>query len=323
MGGVRPGTILLAGALFLMHGGETLAQSGPENVVMSFANLAPLDESVDGHYEGWAIVGGSPVSTGSFNVNGAGMPVALGGGAVIPEFDAGQDITTATDIKISIEPPIDPNPGPSGLIILAAPVVGTSAALVTDVPGRSTLETTTTASFILATPSDNPGVPDNDDQGIWYLGTPGPVPGFMDLPALGGSWIYEGWAVDLTNPMSPVPYSTGTFAMASGADSDAAGCNGGGPPFPGQDFVAFQCGPVLDLDSGNFAAVISIEPVPDNTPGPFQLKPFAGGIPTDALGMNNALPNQAAATFPTGTALLMSTVSVEPTSWGEVKALYR
>lgn len=307
----------------LLVAGTAAAQSGPENVVMTFTNLAPLDEMAEGHYEGWAIVGGSPVSTGNFNVNAAGMPVELGGGPVIPEFDAGQDISGATDIKITIEPPGDADPAPSGLVILAAPVAAGIADLLTDVPGLATLETMTAGAFILATPSDNPAVPGNDDEGIWFLTTPGPAPGLTDLPAIGPAWAYEGWVVDVSDPMNPVPYSTGTFSAAMGADSDAAGCNGGGPPFPGQDFVAFQCGPVLDLDSGIFAAVVSIEPVPDNGKGPFQLKPLAGAIATDALGRNNDLGNQTAATFPTGTAFLMGPVSVEASSWGSVKSLYR
>ena len=63
-------------------------------------------------------------------------------------------------------------------------------------------------------------------------------------------------------------------ATAKGFDSNEAGCMGGSPPFPGQDFTAFHCGPVLDLDSGYFAAVVSIDPVPDTGPGPFQLKPL-------------------------------------------------
>jgi hypothetical protein len=251
------------------------------------------------------------------------MPVGLGGGPVIDEFDAGQNITAATDIKITIEPPGDPDPGPSGLVIVAGPVIDLAADLKTDVPGREVLETMTTGSFILATPSDNPGVPDNDDQGIWFLRMPGPAPGFMDLPAIGPSWIYEGWVVDVSDPMNPVPYSTGTFSSAEGHDSNAAGCNGGGPPFPGEDFVAFQCGPVLDLDTGDFAAVISIEPVPDTTPAPFQLKPLAGPISTDALGRNNELSNQAADTFPTGLGRLHGAVPVEATTWGAVKVLYQ
>lgn len=299
------------------------AQTGPENVVMSFTNLATLNEATDGHYEGWAILGGVPISTGNFNVNASGDPVELGGGPIIDEFDAGQDITGATDIKITIEPPGDADPAPSGLVIVGGAVVGNQAPLETAVPNLSMLETMTTGAFILATPSDNPDMPDNNDQGIWFLTMPGPAPGLVNLPDIGPKWTYEGWAVDLSDPKNPMPYSTGTFSMASGFDSDAAGCNGGGPPFPGQDFVAFQCGPVLDLDTGNSAAVVTIEPVPDNSPAPFQLKPLAGPIPVDALDMNNALPNQAAATFPTGWAMLMAPVSVDDASWADVKALYR
>jgi hypothetical protein len=39
------------------------AQTGPENLALSFMNLAHLNEAEEGHYEGWAIVDGSPVST--------------------------------------------------------------------------------------------------------------------------------------------------------------------------------------------------------------------------------------------------------------------
>jgi len=299
------------------------AQSGPENLILAFTSLAPLDEAAEGHYEGWAIVDGAPVSTGVFNVNDGGMPVELGGGGIIDEFTASQDISQATSIKISIEPPGDADPAPSGLIILDGEVAAHQASLAVSVPDREVIETMTTGAFILATPSDNDVDPDNDDQGIWFLTMPGPAAGFQNLPDIGPHWIYEGWVVDVSHPDGPVPYSTGTFAMAEGADSDAAGCLGGGPPFPGQDFTAFHCDAVLDLDSGNYVAVLSIEPVPDTGSGPFQLKPLAGAIPTDALGMNNELQNQAAATFPTGVAFLSQVVATENASWGAMKVRYQ
>lgn len=298
------------------------AQSDAQSVVLQFQNLAPLDESTDGHYEGWAIVDGSPVSTGNFNVNESGEPVELGGGPVIDEFDAGTDITGATAIKISIEPPADPDPAPSGLIIVEGDVSGVTADLEAAVPGLDMLASMATGAYILATPSDNDTMAGNDDQGIWFLTMPGPEAGFVNLPDIGPNWVYEGWVVDVSGA-APVPYSTGTFSMASQTDSDAAGCMGGGPPFPGQDFVDFQCAGTLDLDSGDFATVLSIEPVPDTGPAPFQLKPMAAMIPTDALGMNNDLGNQTAATFPTGSALLFQSVATETASWGEVKGQYR
>jgi hypothetical protein len=298
----------------------TNAQTGPDNVVMSFNNLAPLDEAAEGHYEGWAIVGGSPISTGKFNVDMGGQPVELGGGPVIGEFDAGVDVSGATAIVITVEPFDDTDPGPSSIKILRGDVSSSMADLVTNVPGLGTLETSSTGAFILATPSDNPDMPDNDNMGIWFLTMPGPEPGFMKLPDIGPDWTYEGWAVDLSGP---TPYSTGTFATAEGFDSDEAGCMGGGPPFPGEDFVPLHCGPVLTLDSGNFAAVITIEPVPDNRAAPFQLHPFASPIPKDALGRNNEIANQTADTFPTGTAMLYVTpTATEGASWGSVKTRY-
>ncbi|MBD3161191.1 MAG: hypothetical protein GF328_03730 [Candidatus Latescibacteria bacterium] len=314
-------TVALFGCLLV--GSTASAQTGPENLVLSFENLAPLDEDVQGHYEGWAIVDGNPVSTGKFNVNMDGEPVGLGGGDVIDEFDAGEDISGATDIKISIEPPGDNDEIPSGLIIVDGEVMDAEAMMKTSVPGLETLETMTTGEFILATPSDNPDYPDNDNQGIWWLTMPGPEPGLMDLPDIGPNWKYEGWVVDVSNPDSPIPYTTGTFTMAEGFDSDEAGCNGGGPPFPGQDFVEFQCPPELVLDTGNFAAVISIEPEPDALEMPFQLKPLAGPIPEDAVGQNNAVNNQVLETFPTGTALLYEEpTATETVTWGRIKTQF-
>lgn len=307
-------------------------------IELTFDNLAVLDEGVDGHYEGWAIVGGAPVSTGKFNVNGSGWPVELGGGMVINEFDAGTNISNATAIKITIEPPGDMDAIPSGLVILTGDVQGRTADLVTAVPGLDMLETMTTGAFLLATPSDNSVDSTNNDMGIWYLTMPGPAAGLTNLPDPGAHWRYEGWVVDVSNPMSPIPYSTGRFSSASGTDSDEAGCMGGGPPFPGEDFTAFHCGPVLDLDTGNFVTVLTIEPEPDNSAVPFQLKPLAAAIPTDALGMNNPMNNQVSATFPTGQAKLaryrafrarlkdgadLSAASTEESSWGEVKGLFR
>ncbi len=298
------------------------AQTGPTTIMLQFDMLPTLDEAVDGHYEGWAIVGGMPYTTGKFNVNGSGQPVMLGGGSVIEEFDAGMDITGASDIKISIEAPGDGDALPSGLIVLEGSVSGLTANLRAALPGLEMLSDMATGAYILATPSDNDSDAGNDDQGIWFLSLPNPDPGFMHLPDLGANWTYEGWVVDLSGA-TPMPYSTGTFDMASGFDSDAAGCMGGGPPFPGQDFVAYQCDGVLDLDNGDFAAVLTIEPVPDNSPMPFLLKPLAGMIPTDGLG-NPGIPmgNQTADTFPVGTALIAGATATEDASLSSIKSLW-
>ncbi len=107
-------------------------------------------------------------------------------------------------------------------------------------------------------------------------------------------WVYEGWVV---GPGGPV--STGYFTSVSGHDSDMGGPTAGPdptPPFPGQDFI----NPLVSLIG--FAAVISIEPMPDNNPGPFTLKPLVdGNIEDVGMGVLQAMGNNAAG-FPTGSA---------------------
>ena len=103
-------------------------------------------------------------------------------------------------------------------------------------------------------------------NGIWFLDPAGGPGASLTLPILPAGWAYEGWVV-----VGGAPVSTGTFTSVTGADSDmggpAAGANPA-PPFPGQDFVS----PATDLRGG--VAVISVEPVPDNSPAPFTLKPL-------------------------------------------------
>ncbi|MFT5233854.1 MAG: hypothetical protein ACI9UQ_001896 [Candidatus Krumholzibacteriia bacterium] len=289
-------------------------------LTLSFANLPALDESSEGIYEGWVIVDGAPVTTGVFNVNAMGQTVAPGTSTVI-SFSVDDSIGLSSAVKITIEPVGDIDPAPSGLVVMTGDVTDSVTPLVAALPDLATLMTAG-GSYILATPSDNGVDTSNDNQGIWYLSMPGPTAGLTNLPDLGPNWTYEGWIVDTSGAM-PVPYSTGTFNTATGADSDAAGCNAGGPPFPGQDFTAFHCGPVFNLDSGDFVAVISIEPVPDNGPGPFQFKPLVGMVPTDALANGGVLGNQTAATFPTGNATITGTVATEESTWGGIKASYR
>jgi hypothetical protein len=255
------------------------------------------------------------VSTGVFNVNDAGLPVDVTSGEVIDMFQLDTDITGASDIKISIEPADDTDPAPSGLIILGGMLSGDTAELATGLEGVAAAS----GCYILATPSDNDVDDMNDEQGIWWLQMPGPVAGLMDLPDLGSGWVYEGWVVDMSGGM-PMPYSTGTFTSGEGFDSDMAGPMGGGPAFPGQDFVDYQGGPILDLASGHFAAVISIEPVPDNGEAPFQLKPLAGMIAEGAS--DGCVMNQTDATFPSGHAEVMTSVATEAVSFSGVKAIF-
>ena len=70
----------------------------------------------------------------------------------------------------------------------------------------------------------------------------------------------------------------------------------GTPDFPGQDFID----PAIDLVGSTI--VISVEPVPDDSPDPFLLKPLVHGEVLDVgPGVSQSLDNDAANSNPAGT----------------------
>lgn len=300
-----------------------LAQPGPNTAMLAIDRLASTDLTFDGHYEAWARVDGDLVSLGTFNVNEFGQLVDIDTDSAITDFDAGTDVSGATEILISVEPPDDADPASSGVYILRGDVSGGAADLRPPFADLDQLENDATAAFILATPSDDDVLPDNDEFGIWFLTRPDTEAGLMNLPDLGDDWHYEGWIVDVADLGNPRYYSTGTFTSGEGFDSDMAGPMGGGPMFPGQDFVDFQGGPVLALNSGNYAVMVTIEPELDAASDrPFMLTVFRDGIATDALDRNNDVANLVGQ-FPTGTAFLYTEVATQPATLGGVKAAFR
>lgn len=269
-------------------GGTTTPADPVSTVRWAFTGLEPLGPGFA--YEGWIIVGGMPVSTGRFGIDGAGAPTVAS--FVLPQAVA----AAATDFVLSIEPDPDPDPAPAATKVLGGPfvagqaslVVAHAAALGTDFLGAS-------GSFVLATPSS--AVMTDDSQGIWWLDPMGPAP-TLQLSVLPPGWAYEGW---IAGPGGPV--TTGRFLTPAGADSDlsgpAGGPDGNGPPFPGQDFIT----PPMDLIG--LTAVISVEPEPDDSPAPFALKPLLTQPIGAALAPTlQAMSNNAAASNPTGTATI-------------------
>jgi hypothetical protein len=123
----------------------------------------------------------------------------------------------------------------------------------------------------------------------------------MTLPILREGWKYEGWVHRLSDGED---FSTGRFLSPSGADEDRAGVtadtfgididlNGhaDGPRFPGQDFIlpTASVPAPFDLDSGDFGVFVSIEPNPDNDPGPFPVR-FLENAAIDSVGRLVAVP---------------------------------
>jgi hypothetical protein len=254
------------------------------------------DLGPDAAYEGWLLINGAPVSTGVFAVNRDGALSATRFPVQI------NDLSKATAFVLTIEPAPDPDPAPSAVHVLGGDLLNNTANL--SVAHESALSndfSNAVGSYVLAAPSAGAnGVYKN---GIWWLDPKADPGASLKLPTLPAGWVYEGWVVGKDDPVS-----TGRFTSASGADSDKAGATAGpaaAPAFPGQDFV----NPPVDLTSG-YAAVISIEPEPDNSPAPFTLKPLLDKTIED-VGMegSQAMDNNARA-FPTGTATLAAGAAV-------------
>ena len=63
---------------------EAMAMNAGVSLQLDFSGVDPLANGY--HYEGWAIIGGSPVSTGKFNIGPDGAIIALDGSIKRMEF---------------------------------------------------------------------------------------------------------------------------------------------------------------------------------------------------------------------------------------------
>lgn len=235
-------------------------------------NLDGLEVLGDDYvYEGWIIVNGSPVSTGRFT------------SVTFPQsfiVDA-TNLANATKFVLSIEPTIDPDLGPADTKILAGDFSGNvanvnSSAIVADFSSAW-------GKYILATPTDDDDT--NEASGVWFLdNSSGSAVAGLSLPELSAGWKYEGWAV-----IDGTPVSTGTFTNTDMADDNAAtstfkGDIGNGPGYPGEDYLQnAPSGLTFPTDLKGNTIVVSVEPSPDNSSGPFTLKPLAHIVPLNAM----------------------------------------
>ncbi len=259
------------------------------NLELDLNGLEPLGTGF--LYEGWVIVNGSPVSTGTFSVNPDGSLSQS-------SFSVAQsDLNNASMFVLSIEPSQDPDPAPADTKILSGAFNNDSASLNTDIIGDFS---SAAGSFFLRTPTDETGTNNgNDENGVWF-GDPGmpPTPNFV-LPTLPDGWAYEGWVVGDAGPLT-----TGTFTAFDMADDAApySGTSQSGPPVPGEDFFNnAPSGETFPLDVRNRTVVISVEPVPDDSDAPFAIKPLLGTAGTSLAPTTHSL-NQNLSSLPSGTA---------------------
>ncbi len=233
---------------------DNVVAASSDDAQFSLAFTALDDLGDDFVYEGWVLVNGAPVSTGRFTSTQSDEQTV-----------SAADAEAATKYILTIEPAVGDDPAPADTHILAGDIINSAATLtIADGGALGTDFVDSSGNFIMATPT----APDaSHTQGIWWLAVTdaGPVAG-LTLPTLPAGWVYEGWVAGADGPIS-----TGIFTDVAAADSDAGGPAAGpeaAPPFPGQDFID----PAFIITG--MAAVISVEPSPDNSPAPFGIKPL-------------------------------------------------
>lgn len=261
------------------------ASSGRRVIGVRFRDLPTLGAS---HvYEGWVIVGGTPVSAGRFSLTNPSGALYFSGPRAV--------LDAATRYVLTIERKVGDAPGPSGVRVLAGDIVrsyghGYASLTVGEAFGTDFREAK--GDYILATPS----TPAADDYalGVWFVKAGAPS---LTLPTLPAGWVYEGWVTTNDGVLS-----TGRFKTATGMDSDGAGPTAGpqaGPPFPGQDFID----PPVNLVGRR--VIITVEPEDDDSPKPFAIKPLIDTNVEDlGQGVPQAMTNQAATTNPRGVAVI-------------------
>ena len=253
-------------------------------------------------YEGWAIINGKPVSTGKFNVNASSQPVNAQG-QLIPsaDFATNTDLTAATAFVVTIEPAIDPDPGPTATHFLAGDVANRAATLTTaGIQAFGNSFAAASGTFVLATPSNGMGA--DEKSGIWFVDlTSGAPRQGLNLPTLPAGWNYEGWAI-----LNGTPVSTGKFTDPGKPDLAAPFTGlGSVPPFPGEDFLNnAPAGLAFPIDISGMTVAITIEPDPDDSPAPFMVKPLFATVPTGAADHVTYPLTNGANALPTATATI-------------------
>lgn len=249
-----------------------------DNMKSISLNLSGLEDlGPDFVYEGWLIVDGAPVSSGTFTVNASGTLSKT-------SFELMESyVDDATKFVLSVEPASDSDPAPSATKILAGDFSGNSASVDISPVGDFM---NAAGKYILATPTN--GSDNDENSGIWFLdlATGTPTVG-LTLPELPAGWKYEGWVV-----INGMPVTTGTFTDVMATDMAAPfsgsemlpDVNGSKGFFPGEDFLNnAPSGLSFPTDIAGGTAVISVEPFPDNSPNPFTLKPLVHQISASAV----------------------------------------
>ncbi len=288
------------------------------DVTIEPTGLAPIG---GGHFEMWHRTrNGQNLSIGKFRLDAGGNVVDLAG-APITSFTAAGDLLLSLRIFVTVEIEGDTDAMPSRSVILSGAVADSFATLKPDSAVTNTfydlsvyggayfLNTFTTADTT------------DYDSGLWFYKESnsddvGDSTTLL-LPVLRDGWVFEGWVGRISTGEA---YSTGRFLSTFDSDHDFAGATAGpdgidinqdgrgdGPLFPGQEFVQVSGGVpgLLDLDGGDFRVFVTIEPSPDNDPGPFILPVMEDAL-VESLAVFDTQPLSQSSTTPPRAAVRIS-----------------
>lgn len=260
-------------------------------------NISGLENlGSNSRYEGWVIIDGNPISTGTFTVNNAGQMSQT----VFEIPGSAGKLKAATAYVLTIEPYPDNSSAPSEQHLVAGNFEENTANLSIGHPAAlNTTFASASGNFLLATPTTASTM--DELSGLWFINnSSGSGAAGLNLPVLPAGWRYEGWVV-----INGIPVSTGAFMNGNMADASAPFSGPlSEPPFPGEDFIMnAPAGLTFPTNLSGKMAVVSVEPYPDNSPAPFLVKPFVRMIPNPAAQHFTYSMNLNSGSFPSGTAI--------------------
>lgn len=301
--------VALSSALALAACGESA--SGPElgqdyQVTFQNLNAVPADQ---GTLVVWVVAGTDTIQV-------ATLPPGTGSLAPVAFENPAAD---SREVLVTVEPPVDPSPGPSSSILLRGSLGGGGADLVTqDVVNSSLpLQPNPGAHSLFTTSNNYLGYPSSENAGLWLftLIPSDNVHGTREVkvtPLMPG-WTYEGWIVWQGDPEVWISY--GKFrpdetGLLTSRDDSGTGPFGGTEDFrnagvedvPGEEWTSDEIALQLGIElPGNFELplaldsvdgtgkamwhhVISIEPAFDLVEGPVEGKPFVVRPYENAIG---------------------------------------
>lgn len=241
-------------------------------ITINIQNLPALSDSA--RYEAWFYGEGKAVAK-----IGVLTPES---GSVNTVFDIKlADLKKAKYVLVTVEPTIEDSAAaanPSSSHILAGPIEVNNADMntVNDLALKADFSEAA-GKYVLSTLSDPLNA--NQKSGVWFVDmqNSNPVAG-LTLPALPAGWRYEGWV-----EVNGKKISTGQFTAANQADLAAPYSAAAVVAFPGEDFLNnAPNGLTFPLNLAGARLSITVEPVAENFPAPFDIEVLNATIPTDA-----------------------------------------